>query len=153
VREILAARSSGLPKWVVSERLAEDVRKTIALLRTHILYGDQRLPLTLAPEDPDLEAEGTREQQQQEQLAEQGIHRGLPIIGLPVSQLALALSAIESTTSLVDKRIMSIKVQKDDSILVSTGEQVGPEAGGGNILVLKRINGHWVITHESRWLS
>lgn len=54
------------PRWVVSERLAEDVRKTIACLRTHLMYGDQRPPLTVSEEVPDIEAEGTREQRFQD---------------------------------------------------------------------------------------
>jgi hypothetical protein len=58
------------PRWVVSERLAEDFRKTIARLRTHLMYDDQRPPLTVSKEVPDIEAEGTREQRSQERAAQ-----------------------------------------------------------------------------------
>jgi hypothetical protein len=122
-REFQTADSCAVPKWVASVRLAADVRKTIARLRTHMRYGDQRSPLTLDLDDPNIEAEGTREQQQERELARQGIHPGLPVIGLAVNQLLLALSVIESMESSVDKRVMSITVQKDGSLFVNTGEQ------------------------------
>jgi hypothetical protein len=153
VQEGRRVDSSGVPKWLASGRLAEDVRQAVARLRTHVRYGDQRPPLTLSPNDPDIEAEGAREQQLEKQLAGQGIHPGLPIVGLPVSQLVQALAAIESAKSPADKRVMSVRVQKDGSLLVNTGEQVGPLAGGGNILVLKRMEGRWVMTHQGEWVS
>src|SRR5262249_51242524 len=48
------------PKWVVSEHLAEDVRKTVARLRTHLLYGDERPVLIIDVASPDITSKGTR---------------------------------------------------------------------------------------------
>ncbi len=153
IRLLQSIDSNAVPTWVASARLAEQVRKTIARLRTHIMYGDQRPPLTLDPDDPDIEAEGTNEQQLEKRLAELGIHPGFPVIGLPVSELVLALSLIESTESSVDKRILSIRVQKDGSIFVNTGEEMGSLAGGGNSFVLKKKSGQWVILQQIYWTS
>jgi hypothetical protein len=145
--------SSAIPEWVASERLAEDVRKSIAHLRTHIVYGDQRPPPILEPDDPDLEAEGTRIQRRENELAKEGIYPGLPVIGLPVSELTSALSLIESTDQLIDKRVMSLRVQKDGSILVNTGEQISGLAGAGTNVVLKKTGGNWVVAHLRGWIS
>jgi hypothetical protein len=48
------------PRWVVSETLAEDVRKTLTRLRTHLRWGDQRPLIVLGEEDPEITSGGTR---------------------------------------------------------------------------------------------
>jgi hypothetical protein len=48
------------PRWVVSENLAEDVRKTLTRLRTHLRWGDQRPPIILDEQDPEITSGGTR---------------------------------------------------------------------------------------------
>src|SRR5262249_45627319 len=48
------------PRWVVSESLAEDVRKTLTRLRTHLRWGDQRPLIILDEQDPEITSGGTR---------------------------------------------------------------------------------------------
>jgi hypothetical protein len=48
------------PRWVVAETLAEDVRKTLTRLRTHLRWGDQRPLIVLGAEDPEITSGGTR---------------------------------------------------------------------------------------------
>jgi hypothetical protein len=58
----------GRPEWVLSEEIAEGVRKTISSIRTHLHYGDKQAPLHIPCEPVDVGSGGTIEQESNRML-------------------------------------------------------------------------------------
>ena len=78
---------------------------------------------------------------------------GYPQTGIPVSELRTALARIESAPEITDKRVMGIIPHEDGYLLITTGMQIAPLAGGGYKVLLKKTDQDWEIVESCCWIS
>ncbi len=82
------------------------------------------------------------------------VPRGPYVVGkLDPADVAAILELVRSTPENVDKRILRIVVERPDEVVVWTGMQRGPLAGGGSTIHLKKLHGKWKIVSYGRWIS
>ncbi len=76
-----------------------------------------------------------------------------PIFGLPLSDWLAALRAIEPVLPRIDSRIMEVRVLKDGSLAVTTGEVLGGLNGRGHRLLVRKGEGGWEVADIVEWAS
>jgi hypothetical protein len=65
-------------------------------------------------------------------------------------------AAISASTKDIDKRIIAIYQKGPSNVEVMTGEIRGSTDGGGDIIILKKVDGHWEIIDNGgtrTWVS
>jgi hypothetical protein len=79
--------------------------------------------------------------------------KGPPHLSLPVADVVAALSAVESYAGPVDKRVMGVRVEDHDTMLVRTGEVPAALTGGGYLFRVQRTCGGWRVTQAEQWVN
>lgn len=75
-----------------------------------------------------------------------------PITGMSITQFADAMKEIKGMIP-VGPKIISIEIQDDTHIEVTTGRITGPLAGGGTRISFEKIDGKWTKVKEFGWSS
>jgi hypothetical protein len=78
--------------------------------------------------------------------------KGPPHLSLPIADVIEAISAIDSVGGFVDKRIMGLRVEDQDTVVVKTGEVPAALTGGGNLIRLERSRDGWRVTTVDSWI-
>jgi hypothetical protein len=76
-----------------------------------------------------------------------------PIVGLPLSEWQAALTVIEKVLPQIDNRLIEVRLQKDGSLVVRTGELMGGLNGHGHQLLLRNGEGEWKVEEIVEWAS
>jgi hypothetical protein len=76
-----------------------------------------------------------------------------PLEGVPIDDLATALSALAATPELGQAKVLRIEARQDGHLVVQTGFMGAPRAGGGKYLFLRRSETGWVVAEISPWKS
>jgi len=78
----------------------------------------------------------------------------IPYAGLDAESISGALSAINASDEIGDKRVVSLMARDDGRVFVKTGEMRGALSGGGQIAIVERQpNGSWHVTETNIWAS
>ena len=79
--------------------------------------------------------------------------KGPPHLSLPIVDVIDALSAIGSADGLANERVLGLRVEDHDTLVVKTGEVPAALTGGGHILRVERTQEGWRITAVDDWVT
>ena len=74
-----------------------------------------------------------------------------PIVGMSYSEFSETLLVVEE--SIGNEKILNISFHNSECLYVKTGKVLDRLKGSGKSYVFQKINGNWVLTKKSSWLS
>ena len=75
-----------------------------------------------------------------------------PVTGMSITPFAEAVQEIKGQIP-VGPKVISITIQDETHIIVTTGKITGPLAGGGAKFFFEKIDGKWKKLKEINWVS